>query len=94
VSHTPGPWEFDYEAGEVSAPNGTVVLYPTMLPDETEEVANGHLVAAAPDLLAACEALMGYFKSGNDIPVDRATLTCMCDAVVLARAAIKKAKGQ
>jgi hypothetical protein len=84
VSHTPGPWEFDYEAGEVSAPNGTVVLYPTMLPDEAEEVANGHLVAAAPDLLAALEDCVNRMRV---MGVDPYWLE-------ESEAAIKKAKGQ
>jgi hypothetical protein len=90
VSHTPGPWEFDYEAGEVSAPNGTVVLYPTMLPDEAEEVANGHLVAAAPDLLEALERVKTKF---DEMTGNKSSFFSVADykAVV---SALKKAKGQ
>jgi hypothetical protein len=97
VSHTPGPWKWELDCWALHNSKGENVLYPsTSYGDPTIRVSddNARLIAAAPDLLAACEALMGYFKSGNDVPVDRATLTCMCDTVVLASAAIKKAKGQ
>jgi hypothetical protein len=55
-----------------------------MLPDEAEEVANGHLVAAAPDLLAALEDCVNRMRV---MGVDPYWLE-------ESEAAIKKAKGQ
>ena len=65
---------------------------------EEEVVANGHLVAAAPDLLAACETLVAIEDAGT---VGRCGYCGLhptkCAAgcpVNLARKAIAKAKGQ
>jgi hypothetical protein len=54
VSHTPGPWGIDYSTGRVLAEGGPVATVlkwhsPLQQPD------NLALIAAAPDLLAACK---------------------------------------
>ena len=66
AKHTPGPWEWDgsnsVSAGDVAIANlegdpefwGTGYTAPGFLQAE----ANGLLIAAAPDLLAACELFM------------------------------------
>lgn len=58
---------------------------------EEEVVANGHLVAAAPDLLAACEAVLPIIES-----LDSAKEEGDDDEPLAAqlRAAIAKAKGK
>lgn len=62
AEHTPGPWRVDLESGEIEA--GATVIgtiygthdYPCCDEDITEEcAANARLIAAAPDLLAACK---------------------------------------
>ena len=49
-THTPGPsvgeWEYDDGTGQVDVADGTICVGITWRP-------NGHLIAAAPDLLAA-----------------------------------------
>ena len=94
--HTPGPWHVNYTtfdnaivrfhiAGET---HGSV--YPVcehtleITPDSSEQLANAHLIAAAPELLEALKraaAMMGRFPQ--------------CDeAWKQARAAIAKAEGK
>lgn len=61
AGHTPGPWNCDKHLN-VKTPRGKLLLTGVSLttgthPDESEAVANTVLIAAAPDLLAALEAL-------------------------------------
>ena len=52
--HTPGPsvgeWEYDDGTGQVDVADGTICVGITWRP-------NGHLIAAAPDLLAALKEI-------------------------------------
>ena len=53
AEHTPGPWRVD-EAGDiVSGPYNVCIPYATKPEDKA-------LIAAAPDLLAACQAAEDY----------------------------------
>ena len=78
--HTPGPWKFIDVVGccTIEAPSRQLLKY--MSPTSTN-VANARLMAAAPDLLEALEAVLSV--------ADRAT-----DEFDLARAAIARAKGE
>jgi len=49
--------------------------------------------AAAPDLLAALQGILGYFDSGNSVSVSQATIKASSDEVKAARAPIAKATG-
>jgi hypothetical protein len=71
--HTPGPWKcfrhpkYDHWQVTVPASNSCmrIALFETEgVPgdDESERSGNAYLIAAAPDLLAACEALIAYDK--------------------------------
>lgn len=63
---------------------------PDNCPSDSEAMANAALIAAAPDLLAACEALLRHFdmtRPGGGI------LTAEREMADAARAAIAKAKG-
>lgn len=72
VEHTPGPWEAvdepDLDFPEVLA-DGWPVFLPGPIdgtrPDRTREVAsaNARLVAAAPDLLAACKRALAVLEN-------------------------------
>lgn len=53
---------------------------------------HARLIAAAPDLLAACEALVEAQRRAD--VGERGGFGCYVDAVDLARAAIAKAKGE
>ena len=74
--HTPGPWYA--EVGDPKVPGMTpgydvwhhtgigqiARVRPGLEPDPTAE-ANARLIAAAPDLLAACKVLMGVFEDAG-----------------------------
>lgn len=64
-AHTVGPWEYDAESGEVIAPKcgyqwskGAPIIATVPNLDYSEGDANGCLIAAAPDLLAACKSML------------------------------------
>lgn len=70
--HTPGPWYFDPEhrphhyGCNVGAETGECIA--TVAPGEngdSETIANARLIAAAPDLLAACEEFVRKVESGE-----------------------------
>lgn len=66
---------------------------PTQQGPEQQE-ANATLIAAAPELYEALEDLLGYFRSGNAVDVERATIKANAPEVLAARAALKKARGE
>ena len=88
--HTPGPWShYDDSKGcvhrhEVVAMGKTVARIYCTNGDEIEDKANASLVAAAPDLLAALQSLIGGF--GGAIVIGGSD-----SRAVAARAAIDKA---
>lgn len=52
-TYTPGPWHAD--EGQIRTPEGSVLgTYPHTIGDQTDRN-NGELMAAAPELLAACD---------------------------------------
>ena len=95
-AHTPGPWHVSRDQAVVFGPGGQLmadceIFGPAMY---EERYANACLIAAAPDLLAACqllegrlESLMKYGDYGFDDPARDA-------AIIQARAAIAKATGE
>src|SRR5699024_5782572 len=57
--------------------------------------ANAHLIAAAPDLLEACKAMIEWDDREKDHAVDFQSRMALCEqAFNLARAAIAKALGE
>lgn len=97
MSHTPGPWTLEMtEDGDESGGYGTdswtgeIITAPCEENPDGDQVcqvwpmdkANAHLIAAAPDLLAACEAM----AAAKD-------LLGLMGAQMHAREALKKAKG-
>lgn len=80
TKHTPGPWVVG-NVGEVVA-GGTTLA--DVYGDEEQADVDAYLIAAAPDLLAACEAIAATTWSKN-------TATVIGEQV---RAAIAKAKGE
>jgi hypothetical protein len=78
TKHTPGPWEIDEDTLDVIALTiGDLPAYIASQPadsagrplGEGEVMANLRLIAAAPELLAACRMALDYFnetRSGRD----------------------------
>lgn len=94
TQHTPGPWKLDGAANtndlDIIAPTGRITMLDCEISEVSEDVltANAHLIAAAPELLAALLAAEEWAEHIEDdesrVPVD----------VRLAmRAAIAKATG-
>lgn len=85
TKHTPGPWNIVDDAPGVMAPKinardtSWTIARLVRQSGPSEDNANARLIAAAPDLLAACKALMDP--------------TRLQDAIDLALAAIARAEG-
>lgn len=94
MSHTPGPWIWaEYRQG-LNGANGKPVLdfaaHEGMFlggEDHATEDADASLIAAAPDLLAACKWLVEYHEG------DGAIVT-LDEYLSRAKAAIAKAEGK
>ena len=87
IKHTPWPWEI--LAGSYG---GVFILGPPVGYDgEYENPADAHLIAAAPDLLEALEQVLIEYDDAELANAEPVTLTA---AILEARAAIAKAKGQ
>ena len=96
ITHTPGPWGLQgdqtQQAHYVAGADGNPIcdmhkpagFY--RAPQETE--ANANLIAAAPALLAACEAML------HDMAAYDMAQKGFTDCMSRARAAIAKAKGK
>lgn len=103
MGHTPGPWIIrsrGENADPVTLEAPEHIVLPHTFKEQTEGMtevvafvdaeANARVVAAAPDLLAACEAVMNistYFEHGC-FPS-----TSLVDALKLVRTSVAKAKG-
>jgi hypothetical protein len=84
AKHTPGPWSLDSDAGQVHivAAGAAIARVMAMRSDGCGE-ANARLIAAAPDLLEALQAVIDHGSmTGADWASDKA------------RAAIAKATGE
>lgn len=87
AKHTPGPWTNQFaEEGHLAvltADGQTLVALIDHRDDEQEEVANGMLVAAAPDLLEALKAMHKAFNAKLPIPSNLGDkLEAMCVAAL------------
>ena len=104
TKHTPGPWEASADCMEISpssGPKSHVELARIVGPGEgssyysyDEATANARLIAAAPELLAACKAAVNALRScqwGNCSPRQ---VKSIANAAEAAEAAISKAEGR
>jgi|SanBayMetagenome_1026888.scaffolds.fasta_scaffold00750_8 hypothetical protein len=96
--HTPGPWF--YAESEVGTPfvdsESVGDLSAVALPLD-EQKANAHLIAAAPDLLAALEDLLPDLQCWCDVAFTargKHQPNTLCHHEENVKAAIAKAKGQ
>lgn len=94
-TYTPGPWHVyagengkQYVlAGNSPASKADIIWAPTTSPDNA---GNAQLIAAAPDLLAACEQFLRYADHGNHPALASYTKTAAGGKI---RWAVAKAKG-
>lgn len=107
--NTPGPWKFDrLVVRGVPAPDGLGYIRPENEDGkeiahhgdtdrtEAENVANGNLIAAAPDLLAALIYFANEYVSDDascHVGITTKEKCSRCSVILAARAAIAKAKG-
>jgi len=66
MQHTPGPW--DYEPYEDSPPESAIIggVYQiAVVGYDDAEYSNARLIAAAPDLLAACEVAIAAYDQAK-----------------------------
>lgn len=102
ATHTPGPWT-TYREGErwgIEAPSDSIVVFGDsrdacgVYGKDTEEMkANARLIAAAPDMLEALEAITNDCREiieGRE-PLDMALVHAVCNG--MANTAIAKARG-
>ena len=95
---TPGPWTLDKDSYTIES-GGLIIASVCTVDDYSgleeeckpqfaaECAANGNLLAAAPDLYAACEAILAW-SSAEDFPDGWGT------ALDAAEAALRKARGE
>jgi hypothetical protein len=87
VTHTPGPWRYTSTARVVMAGLGVRVA---TIRDCDESGANARLIAAAPDLLAACKGAVDHLRSFSQED-NTGAITAALEAV---EAAIAKAEAR
>jgi len=94
MSHTPGPWKLQLQAGArmVISPTGyhgkpSTICYCWPVSDEYGETANARLIAAAPDLLEVLKRLV-------DLEDRHAGFFTLDQIINAARAVIAKAEGK
>ena len=96
--HTPGPWCFHGQHSEIHSAideNGNQVIADMNSDNDfTREVnaANARLIASAPDLLAALDALVQRCVSLDRSATHEGMLNC--EAMAHARTAIARARGE
>jgi hypothetical protein len=87
MKHTPGPWHVEPDEYQWLVISDCNYRYVALVGDKdrfADDAANARLIAAAPDLLAACERALGWFE--GDYGVNH-------PETVELRAAIAKATG-
>ena len=93
AQHTPGPWSVGgpmaTPAGTVSidSPHGSSVAFVTV-DDLDGSEGNVHLIAAAPDLLAALKEIMGVWRGSMS------NAQTLAEIRTIVKAAIAKAEGR
>lgn len=100
VKSTPGPWEVIYKATRgrdaiMAVDDQWIATVGQSTIDNDCAPGNAHLMAAAPDLLAACKALVAVANELKDDEHGEHADDCiMCQAVAVANEAIAKAEDQ
>ena len=92
MKHTPGPWKTQWAEWIVVNETGALICALSDCEGNmplSEVSANGRLISAAPELLAALETLRDYCKNQVAFDTDEAALWSQCQSI--AATAIGKA---
>ncbi len=95
-ARTPGPWIVGEVSGDIVSQRGAGVCSPVENFDETAWAADAPLIAAAPELLEACEQFTAAAHEVRDL-LNAKGFACPASiayAAELARHAIRKANGR
>lgn len=101
AKHTPGPWQISTPHGRMGGRDFLLqgadsrTVFDTLAADAWPlSAADARLIAAAPELLAACKHLERYVRTGEAGPEGYVVIFPVKDnALALLRAAIAKAEG-
>ena len=66
MKHTPGPWRVGTLSGEVMTARGVAVASPPDGIEDGQWTADAKLIAAAPELLAALQAMVEFYAPDCD----------------------------
>ncbi len=93
TKHTPGPWAVKGVGEVIVCETGETLcdVYSSPAAGEEQADTDAHLIAVAPDLLAACELLLEAQRKA--VAGESGGFELYFDAVELARAAVEKLKG-
>jgi hypothetical protein len=80
--HTPAPWKHDPTWGIIKYGKNEICAL------HSGNIANAHLISAAPDLLSALEEMMSVFQDHEQYDEESA------EVIQSAREALRKAKGE
>lgn len=97
MSHTPGPWKWDYESGEALQLKAGQALVLSIGSGRVPSSKDANLLAAAPELLTACKALLSDIGDvARNLVREAHGKICATDpcAVCQVEAAIAKAEGK
>ena len=93
AKYTPGPWKFLKEFGRVETESEVIAYVAGRVKPEFEiAFANGRLIAAAPELLEALEAIVASAHNGNE--PGQTWIMIAGGLIDSAEAAIRKAKAE
>jgi len=79
--HTPGPWTVE-EGTHIIPANGGGSVAAAYGDDLEQAYANAALIAAAPELLAACKQVIAALSQPATYPADLALIRATCAAAI------------
>jgi hypothetical protein len=98
MTHSPAPWKYEslrgWSGDRIMDANGKDIVYEMATPNG-DGSANGHLIAAAPDLLAALKVFVDRFEDCEDASDGEGESwqsSELSDMIKVAKAAISKAE--
>jgi hypothetical protein len=92
TAHSPGPWLTDTKIVRSCNSDSDIARVYCHSQSDESYIANAHLIAAAPELLAALEKCLEYIP-GSEVRSWPPGFKLKEDSLRMARSAIAKAKG-